>query len=296
MKPQRNYPPMLEPKELLKKYAYPYLPEDEIFRANFIKVTVVFFYEMEKEKGDVSTKEDRFPTIDLYKKLKIEFNKGHSLGSKLEKILDSLEVQAVTYLITLVAKNAGVDTQDLLKKLEKIEKTSAKLLDTINSIAPVDKALLVGALSEPDVMSLGEMVRGESTQELNPEEFFRNSFFNRADQMRKELMYCSKIRSRFIETSAGKWLQLGSSGPKENSALTLWIRGLAEIWTNDLGRSLSFTKDPTAGREKFLNFAESCMEPLHPEILNTDTIRNTFEKLRQNGKFDYLSEISSELV
>ena len=107
-----------------------------------------------------------------------------------------------------------------------------------------------------------------------------------------DLEFYSNIREYFSETFVGTWFQYGASGPKENTALMNWLIGISELWVLELGKSLSYSTTPNDGRESFLRFAEVLIEPLHPDILTNDTIRNAFEKLRINGKLDYPSEKS----
>ena len=287
-----NGVPKFDPEELLKQYVYPHLPDDEQFRQNFVMLASGFFASMGGNKFRNAGEKKEIPNIEIYGNIKKALIKDHSLEAKGEEVIEALNFQTTMYLITTAAKNIGVQSKDLLKKLKRIEDTSKKFLEIIDSITLEHQALLLGVFSFPDFIGMAEMLNNGKVEQVDPKEWIRGLFFSRANQFRDELVYCSEIRAHFINSSAGQWLQLGSSGPKENSALSIWLTGLAEIWTQILGRSLSYKDAKSSGREKFLTFAETCMGPLHPEMLETDTIRNAFEKLRQNGKLDYLSEIS----
>ena len=285
--------PKFDPEELLKQYVYPHLPEDEQFRQNFVMFVFNFLASTGRGEKSNTNEEQQFPNIEIYGNIKSALISDHSLGEKGDEVIEALNFQTTIYLVTTAAKNIGVQSKDLLKKLKKIEDTSKRFLEIIDSIAPEHIALLLGAFSFRDFIGLAELINEKKMSDIDPEEWVRELFFSRADQFREELIYLSEIRTQFTNTSAGQWLQLGMPGPKEHSALSIWLVGLAEIWTQTLGRGLSYKDDKSSGREKFLTFAETCMEPLHAEMLETDTIRNAFEKLRQNGKLDYLSENSS---
>ena len=113
---------------------------------------------------------------------------------------------------------------------------------------------------------------------------------SRLGRIFKELEFLTNIQTVFSNTKIAKWIQFGESGPKERSALNVWIISFANIWVNDLGRTLKASPDSVSGREKFLSFAENCFEYIHPNLTlsNPDALRNTYEKLRAQGEFDYL--------
>lgn len=281
---------------LISKFIHENAPNCVVFRSNIETVTKNFLSEINTAAS--SNKEPNFERnfTDLYSDKQKNIFDSHDISKEDKGISDSLEVNALTYLATAIAKNYGSHSSEVSTAFRKIEAASTKLLYLLKTLSIEDSLLVAGAFTLSDMSDLNNHFHSGELDKDKAQSHLDTMFLKRFADLEKELKFCSELSKHFQKTFLGGWLQFGMSGPKEHSALSSWIDGLAGIWTHDLDRSISYSMDDNSGREQFLRFAEACMEPLHPDMLETDTIRNTFEKLRQNGKLDYLSEISPKLV
>lgn len=281
---------------LISKLIFENSPVCPVFRGN-VEVAIKNVLG-EFNTASISNDQPDFDQISmcLYKDKQRSIFDTYKIFSDEQTIVDSLEINALTYLASTIAKNYGSHSSEISTAFRKIEAASTKLLHLIKSLSLEDSLLVAGAFTLSDMSDFNNQLHSGELDKEKAQSILNTIFLKRFADLEKELKFCTELSKHFQKTFLGGWLQFGMSGPKEHSALSYWIESLAGIWTHDLGRSISYSKDDNSGRENFLRFAEACMEPLHPDMLETDTIRNTFEKLRQSGKLDYLSEISPKLV
>lgn len=261
--------------EGLETYVFPHISNCPVLR---LKVTYLSNFLVENRElilPAIDSKDYRNITtvIDLY---------GPPLDSILQKyyitndteIRATLQLASIVYIFAQGFKNFGLSVKTLKKRLAEIEKTSSKLIKLLKLDSEI--SLLLAGLYSNLLL----------TKEDLPPYIADKKFIS----LSEDLKILTELNSSFTATPLAKWLQYGMSGPKENSALDVWVFILAELWTCDLKRELSFTSDKHAGRNNFLNFTEECIWEIHPNV-GHDAIRNTYEKLRSNGKLDYLKKI-----
>ena len=285
--------------DFFEKYILSNAPDCNTFRINLIKfVTNLNTMDASQfTRGKYQDAHNSIPIIKLYDDHRvILINKYFILGNDGE-VIRRLENAAIMYLALTIFKNYGSNIKAAKKSLKKVETAVRNLLKVIDGIDLEQKFLFSLAFSIDDFSNL---LKARNSGEIDKKylEAFSNKdisdsipdifFISRALKIRKQLNHYTNIYERFTETKLGKSFQIAKSGPKENIALSEWIDELAKLWVIELKRDLSYSSDKASGREQFLQFAEDCMEPLHAELFGTDKIRNAYEKLRQNGKFDYL--------
>lgn len=285
-----NFDPNTDYKAFIRTFVLRHLPECEILIGN--AKTIIHEGEtlIDSERLRKGSVKEAFENIDLYgEQLGYAFE---SAGVQFPTERAGIDIQsgAAIYVIALVAKSYGVSLKGISKRLNDIEKTSRKLKDLLE----LDTELFAigGSVTLTEFIGLLRSEATRSVSEDEGQELMDNLFMVRYQALSKELDYFSNIKRNFSESFPAKWVQFGESGPKESSALNIWITNLAEVWHFQLGRSLTFSPNPNEGREKFLSFAETCFEAIHPSLIaeRPDAIRNAYEKLRQQGKFDYPPE------
>lgn len=274
-------PSLLYP--ILKDFVFPYLPTCPLFHDNFTDLTKNVIKHLDKAKGKSDLEMARL-RINLYQPYSKKIFHDHKITDNQENIALALENNCVYYLITTAAKAAGDNYQVLVKSLKDIERASVKFMKVVKGVDVPSTLISIGALA------FDELINMDYESEDDLKSFEENNIFKRVAAVEDGIEYFSEIQMHFAETRLGKWLQKGVKGPKQNSALYSWVRGQAEVWAFKLNREFIQNSDNVSGRESFIKFSEDCMRPLHPDILETDAIRNVFEKMRQSGELDYLQK------
>ena len=274
--------------EWLEHYILTNAPECRVFRENLVEIKSKL-KKIDFSNGNIDN-ERNFEKlfIGLYSaKPNLLFRK-YSIAENNPEVIKKLEMAAIYYKFQTILKNFGIKASDAGKKLKQIERSSQSLLAAFDAFDDQEIILFGAGFFIKDIMDVRSLYSDGLIRDGN--DLKSNMITGRFESFRQELNFYANIRDHFKDTALGNWIQFSLSGPKENSALTDWIGGIAEIWVNDFNRSLSYSSDKLSGREQFLRFAEDCMDSLHPEITESDTIRNAFEKIRTSGKFDYLNQ------
>ena len=284
---------MDEMKKLFKQLILENSPQCEVFNQNVTSLSekIISTLSLANTNPEVARQNAENMVIDLYSGKDTLLLKKFSISESEIEVIDTLDQIACIYLVLTLTKNFGINFKEANKQLRKISRASKKLSDELSAVSSKNKVLLAASFTIADIND-HIMKRTDTAFEYDVQELQSKFMLSRFFVLEEELKFYSDINKHFNDTFVGKWFQFGARGPKENSALAEWIKSLADLWVRVLKRSLSYSTDINAGREQFLRFAEDCMEPLHPDIIGTDAIRNAFEKLRARGKFDYLQQNS----
>ena len=267
----------------------------EVFQANFMAITMHLGHFSNESNRHKLIAGEPIPSVslNLYRNSKSGILTRHRITEEKHIALMSwVEAAALKYMSVHVIALLFKNLKDIKKPLKKIEAASSKLLKTLEEIEPHHRHTVDAAFAIDRVAN--------QLQQVKDIKDFQDSFtatsiaasisklhILRVERLRWELKYMSNILANFTNTRFAKFLQFGIRGPKAKTAIDEWVKDLAKIWVQGFNRSLSYSTDKDEGREKFLTFLADCMEPLHPEI-EADTIRNSYEKLRETGKLDYL--------
>lgn len=269
--------------DLLKQFILPTLPDCEILSGNVEYLCKLFLKNIEPGSNPKNVHTRFLSMIDLYgEPLNYIFQKNEI--DNIDDTYPLLQQAGASYIFILMLKSMGISIDGIKKRLREIEKTSAKLIKLLEF--DKESVLFLAAIASSELNNIMKKEREQTLTNLAELEMFTVRLLN----LPKELQQLTQANLMFAESPIAKWLQFGKSGPKENSALNMWVRFLSEIWVDTLNRELSFSNNSHSGREKFLSFAEDCIAIIHPNI-GVDAVRNAYEKLRSKGTLDYLYPI-----
>ncbi len=234
-----------------------------------------------------------FRSTDLYQLQLPEIFDAFEVLDTADKIKHGIQTTGATYLLASVADNFGKSINGIKKRLLDIRRATEKL-ESLLQLDPTTGIILAGvALSE--VNSILKMKEEELAKEgvgIDKTKPWSILPASKYFQIQTELEYLLNLEGKFENTWLAKQLQYGKSGPKRNVAIVQWIGPMVAMWVLELGRDISYSENQNSGREKFLQFAEACFQELHPTLIGSqpDVIRNAYERLRSEGKFDYLKK------
>ena len=223
-------------------------------------------------------------SVDLFNNRLSKIFIGFGLSVNDAKAFRKIKTHGLLYIGYSIARNYGIAMTGIRKRIKAIEQASLKLNELLKSDAELIAILASLSISELKPRHESGFRVSETS---DPFKIFEGLSIEKVGKLKLELQHLIELETLFKNSILGSWLQYGRSGPKTNSALIFWVQEMAETWTNHFGRKLSFSNNPHAGREKFLQFSEACFSEIHPTLLNSqpDAIRNAFEKLRVKGAF-----------
>lgn len=277
---------------MLEEFVFANLPECIDLRKNTQALIDGYIFLNNSGLGPKELIDEIGGNVDLYQAQLPQILRFSGVAESCSETNKKIQMFGTFYIMTIVAKSYGLSLKGIRKRLDKIEKAIEKLLELLE----FDSELV--AIGGSIFVSEGyEVLKADHLGNAN-HDFMHSVIMKRHERLKSELEGLSNLRTEFAESIPAKWIQYGVSGPKEGSALNVFISSLAEVWTLHLNRTLTFSTNPLSGREPFLNFAENCLNAVHPSVLrsNPDTLRNAYEKLRSKGSFDYLTQIPSKLV
>ncbi len=271
--------------KIIDEFISSYLPTCPVFQNNFASFIETNFGYSKDVDGKYTHRETSL-TIGLYDLYSDNIFQSHKITDSENEIAISIEENGMFYIGSIAVQMAFENYRKLTKLLRDFERVSKKFLKFIKEADETALAILLAAGFFDPMNNVDSDIEKDADKEL----ILETNMTDRFNTLTEELEYFSNIQKRFANSRLGQQWKLSVRGPKQNSALHTWIKHQAEVWVVYLNRELTQNGDNVSGRENFLKFAEDCMRPLHPDLLETDAIRNAFEKVRQSGQLDYLQQ------
>lgn len=277
---------------MLEEFVFSNLPDCQDLRKNTQYLLDEYILQNNNGLDSKRLIEELFSNVDLYQARLPQILRLAGLFESYPEANNKIQMFGAAYIMAIVAKSYGISLKGIRKRLNKIEKAIVNLLKLIE----LDSEL--AAIGVSIFATEGyEALKADHSGKQNTD-FTNSAIIKRHERLTSELKALSSLGEEFSESILAKWMQYGASGPKEGSALNVFLSLLAEVWVLNFGRTLTFSSNPLSGREAFLNFAESCLNAIHPGTLKSrpDKLRNAYEKLRVKGSFDYLTQNPAKLV